>query len=618
LEPTKIGRKSAPSQLALTAVAVLACLYFGRDVLIPFALAVLITFLLSSPVGWLQRLKFGRVASVLIVLIITYAAAGALIWAGAKQLSAILEQLPEYQANIDRKIERIQSPMGSSRLSRAVSSIEAIKSDLTPGSNGGNQKDGPEKTGTARQDSSPAKSAPVPVEIVKPHEGIAASLGLASTSAARILAAILAVAVLTLFMLLRRGDLRDRIFRLFGRGRINIVTTAMDDAGGRVSRYLLTQFLINSTFGILMGVGLFFIGVPYSLFWGVLAAILRFIPYVGTLIAVACPFVMAVAVFAGWKQPLLTLALWGCVELVITCVLEPWLYAVRAGISSLAVLLSAAFWTMLWGPVGLVIATPLTVCLVVLGRHVPQLEFLYILFGDEPALAPEASYYQRLLAMNEDEAREVLDSYLKEKSLVDVYDSVLIPALSLAEQDRHDGTLDEARQKFVYQTTREMIEDLGEEASGEGRREAPQSHLSILSIPARDEADELAGLMLAQVLTQAGYAVQSIPVGFIREAMAEIVREKPDIVFVSAVPPFAISHARSICRRVTQKAPGAKPVIGLWGSELDKALLQERLGPGCLDYVANSLSQALLQVQKLDPEAASGDDRVKGVEVSTH
>jgi len=592
-------------------VAVLVCLYFGRDVLIPFALAVLITFLLSSPVSWLERLKLGRAASVLIVLTIAYAASGALIWAGAKQFSAILEKLPEYQANIDRKIERIQNPIGSSKLSRAVSNLEAITSELTPG-NGSNQKAG--QTSSPRQTSNPAKSVPVPVEIVKRQQGIAASLAQVSTSAARVAATILAVAVLTLFMLLRRGDLRDRIFRLFGRGRINIVTTAMDDAGQRVSRYLLTQFLMNTTFGALLGVGLYFIGVPYSFFWGVLGAVLRFIPYVGTLVAVACPFVVAVAVFPGWKQPVLTLALWGCVELAITSVLEPWLYAARAGISSLAVLLSAAFWTMLWGPVGLVIATPLTVCLVVLGRHVPQLEFLYILFGDEPALAPEASYYQRLLAMNEDEARELLDSHLKEKSLLEVYDGVVIPALSLIEQDRHDGTLDDDRQKFIYQTTREIIEDLGEEASAAKGGEEPPRELSILCVPARDEADELAGLMLAQVLGQAGYPVQVGAAGFVKDMLAMVAQEKPDVFFVSAVPPFAIGHARSICRRARQKAPGAKAVIGLWGSDVDMAVLRERLGPGCSDYIVSSLSQAVSQLSRLDPEAVREADQAKGAE----
>lgn len=622
MESTNRRRKPVPSQLALTAVAVLACLYFGREVLIPFALAVLITFVLSPLVSRLERLKLGRIASVFIVLTVTYAAAGALIWAGAEQFSSIIEGLPEYQANIHRKLEKIRNPMGSSKFSKAVSSLKAITTELNPDSSSYEKKKKLAETGNRRGELQRGATEPVPVEVVKPQAGVA-SIGVLNTSTlAHLGAALLAIAVLTLFMLLRRGDLRDRIFSLFGRGRINVVTTAMEDAGGRVSRYLLTQSLVNSTFGLLLGVGLYFIGVPYSLFWGVLAAILRFIPYVGTLIAVACPFVMAVAVFPGWKQPLFTLLLWAVVELLISAILEPWLYAARTGMSSLAILLSAAFWTVLWGPVGLVLATPLTVCLVVLGRHVPQLEFVYILFGDEPVLPPEASYYQRLLSMNEDEAREIVDERLKDKSLVEVYDSVLIPALSLVEQDRHDGTLDDQRQAFIYRTMREMIEDLPEETPAqESNTPAAHSGVSIVCVPARDEADELVGLMLSQVLERSGYQVRTIPLGFMKDMIAAIAHEKPDLVFVSAVPPFTISHARSICRRTRQKTGGVKTVIGLWGSNAEMSLLKERLGAGCSDYVVNSLAQAEMQMRSLYGDeqavaAASPEAEPVGAEAS--
>ena len=606
MPPTDRSRSPVSSQLVLTAIAILACLYFGREVFIPFALAVLISFLLSQPVSWLERLRLGRIASVFIVLTVTYAAAGALIWAGADQFSSILEKLPEYQANIHRKVERIRNPMASSKLSKAISSLKAMTSELNPNTTNYTKRKDLEASGLPRQKLKPGTTEPVPVEVVKPEEG-AGPFGMLDTALlARFTAALLAVAVLTLFMLLRRGDLRDRVFRLFGRGRINVVTTAMDDAEQRVSRYLLTQSLMNSAFGLSLGFGLYFIGVPYSLFWGVLAAILRFIPYVGTLIAGLCPFVMALAVFDGWKRPLIALALWAGVELIISSVIEPWIYATRTGISSLAILLSAAFWTVLWGPIGLVLATPLTVCLVVLGRHVQQLEFLYILFGDEPVLAPEASYYQRLLTSNEDEAREVLDDCLKEKSLVELYDSVLIPALSLIEHDRHKGTLDEERQKYIFQATREIVEDLPEELPADSENEKPRSDVSILCVPARDEADELVGVMLAQILGWSGYYVRVIPAGFVKDMLAAVVREKPDIVFISAVPPSTISHARSLCRRARQKVPQAKPVIGLWGAHDEIGALQERLGPGCSDYVVNSLAQAELQVRLLFPEAGEG------------
>ena len=558
--------------------------------LIPFTLALLITFLLAPPVSWLERMKLGRVASVFLVLAVTYAVAGALIWTGAEQLSSILEKLPEYQANIHRKIERIRNPVASSKLSRAISSLRSVTTELNP----------TEETSAdeLRHPKSRRKaSEPVPVKMVEPEEGIG-SLGVPSTlSVTHFATAIFAIGVLTLFMLLRRKDLRDRVFRLFGRSRIRIVTATMNDAGQRVSRYLLAHFLTNSVFGALLGTGLFFLGVPYPLFWGALAAVLRFIPYIGTLAAGVCPFILALAAQEGWKRPLLTLALWAGVELVISSILEPWLYAARAGISSLAILLSAAFWTALWGPIGLIVATPLTVCLVVLGRHIPQLEFLYILFGDEPALAPEARYYQRLLASDEDEARDVLLESLKTKSLIELYDSVLIPALSLVENDRHDGALDEEQEKFIYETTREIIEDLPEEVTAEQEQEPQHSPLSILCLPARDEADELVGLMLSQVLHQAGYEAKAIPAGFMKDMLAGVVREKPNIVFVSVVPPYAVSHARSICRRVHQRLPDIKAVVGLWRLKTEDMELQERLGPGCSENVVSSLSQAILQLQ---------------------
>lgn len=571
----------------MTALAVVAGLYFGREVLIPLTLALLITFLLAPPVSWLERLKLGRIASVFLVLAVTYAAAGALIWTGAEQLSSILEKLPEYQANIHRKIERIRNPVTSSKLSKAISSLKSVTTELNT------SKETPaDQLRHAKQKT----SEPVPVKVVEPDEGIG-SLGLPSTlSVTHFATALFAIGVLTLFMLLRRKDLRDRVFRLFGRSRIRIVTATMNDAGQRVSRYLLAQFLTNSAFGALLGTGLFFLGVPYSLFWGVLAAVLRFIPYIGTLAAGVCPFILALAVQEGWKRPLLTLALWAGVEFVISSILEPWLYAARAGISSLAILLSAAFWTALWGPIGLIVATPLTVCLIVLGRHIPQLEFLYILFGDEPALAPEARYYQRLLANDEDEARDVLLDSLRTKSLIELYDSVLIPALSLVENDRHDGTLDEEQEKFIYETTREIIEDLPEEVTTELEQEPQHSPLSTLCVPARDEADELVGLMLSQVLHQAGYNAKAIPAGFMKDMLAGVVREKPNIIFVSMVPPYAVSHARSICRRVRQRLPDIKAVAGLWGLKTEDVELQERLGPGCAEHVVSSLSQAVLQL----------------------
>ena len=270
------------------------------------------------------------------------------------------------------------------------------------------------------------------------------------------------VLIFTIFMLLKREDLRNRLLRLAGLGQLNLMTQALDDASGRVSRYLLMQFLVNAGFGALFGFGLYCIGVPYPALWGVVGGILRYVPYVGTLISATLPLALSLAVFDGWLRPLLVFLLVASLELIIANFVEPWLYGTRVGISSLALLVTAVFWTVLWGPAGLILSTPLTVCVVVLGRYFPQLSFLHTLLGDEPVLAPEAQIYQRLLAMDQLEAQAIVDEFLKGRPLVELYDLVLVPALSMAEQDRHKGAIDAAREEFLFLSINEMVVELSE------------------------------------------------------------------------------------------------------------------------------------------------------------
>ena len=588
--------------MMITAVSVVAGLYFGKEVLIPFALSVLLGFLLTPPVTWLERLRIGRVPSVVVILLITFSGAGTMAWVGAAQLSEIVSRLPEYQENIGRKIDAVGNSTGSG-IANAAASLRQIATQLSPANAAvENHRKAASNAGRTGRNAirEPQPATPVPVEVVKAQPSVLDSLGLIGSSIAHFCASAAATAILTLFILVKRGDLRNRLFRLFGKGRLNVMTTAMDDAATRVSRYLLTQSIINSTFGLLLGIGFFWIGLPYAAFWGVVAAFMRFVPYVGTLIAGSCPFVLSLAVFDGWTRPLLTLGVFALIEMITSGLVEPWMYATRTGISSLAILVSAAFWTVLWGPIGLVLSTPLTVLLVVLGRYIPQLEFLYILLGDEPVLPPEAWYYQRLLAMDEDEARDVAENYLKEKSASELYDSVLIPALSLAEQDRHENSLDPRRQRFIYQSTKELIEDIWERTKAESNGEtftqlgaAP----SVLCIPARDEADELVCLMLGQLLEHTGHPARAIPIGSVERMLAVLVESKPDVLVISALPPFAVSHARSLCRRVRQKFPDLKIVVGLWGASEEGKSTEDRLGPGCSDHVVHTLSQAEVQVR---------------------
>ncbi len=591
----------------ITAVAVIAALRLGKELVIPLTLAILLSFLLAHPAGWLEKLKLGRVLSVVIVLLVTVSAAGGMIWIGAQQLSDIVSRLPSYQENIQRKLQKVRNPAGS-EFARAIDSIRQIATELAPSNasaNQANQADGVRE----KANGAPAVT-PVPVQVVKEKPSVFDSFGMIGSSVASFFVMAAAVIILTLFILVRRGDLRNRLFRLFGQGRINVMTTAMDDVAARVSRYLLTQSLVNCTFGLLLGVGINIIGVPYAAFWGALGAVLRFIPYVGTLTAGLCPFLLSLAVFDGWKKPLLTLALFAVVELTMSSIVEPWLYATRTGISSLAVLFSAAFWTMLWGPIGLVVATPLTVLLFVLGRYVPHLEFLYILLGDEPVLPPHALYYQRLLAMDEDEARAVIDDYLKEHTALETYDSVLIPALSLAEQDRHANQLEEDRQRIISETTRELIEEIGE--NGAAQPEAAPftvpgaEQLKTVCAAARDEADEFVGVMATQILEQAGFLVNTIRAGFVEEVLEKVTQAAPDVLIISALPPFAINHARALCRRTRQRSPGVKVMIGLWGSSADAQNVKQRLGSGCPDYVVHSLQEMRLQLRLFVEQVQSG------------
>lgn len=406
--------------------------------------------------------------------------------------------------------------------------------------------------------------------------------------------------IFTLFILVKREDLRNRLLRLAGSGQLNVMTQAIDEASERLGRYLLLQFAVNAGYGLLFGLGLYFIGVPHALLWGIAAALLRFVPYIGSPIATAFPMAMASAVFPGWNQVGLTFLLFLILEISIANFIEPWLYGAHTGISSLAILVTAIFWGMLWGPVGLILSTPLTMCLILIGRYVPQLGFFYILFGDEPALSPHALYYQRLLALDDEEARQIADEYLNENPLGNFYDSVLIPALGLAEQDRHTNALDETRTKFIHQSTRELIEDLFEVADNRVPGAASSSSepgasrptgLRIVCIPARDEADEIVGIMITQLFGRTGHAAQTLPIGPVAKMLDQVEALCPDVVCVSALPPFAAGQARSVCKQLRKRFPQVKILLGMWAIPGGIARAQEKVGLGCADMIGTSLGQ---------------------------
>lgn len=570
----------------VVAVVAIATLYFARIVLIPFALALLFTFILTPVVKLLERAHFGRIPSALLVMLLAVGACGAVGWTVAKQFSQVVDQLPDYKANIRTKLTSLHWS-NHHALDNASQTMTEIGKDLAAAPTVQRSGDSTLTHPTLMRPTPEQK--PVPVEVVKPPalplESMQNVLGL--------LASTLIVLVFTVFMLIRREDLRNRLISLAGDRNLRIVTQALDDANARVSRYLLLQFVVNSCYGIFIGTCLHFIGLPGALLWGVIVGTLRFLPYIGPPLGGIMPLLLSLAVFGGWTRPLIVLGLFVFTELIVSNLIEPLVYGIHTGISSLAILVAAIFWTAIWGPIGLVLSTPLTVCLLVVGRHVPRLRFLQILLGDEPALTPDSRFYQRLLAMDHEEARQVLETHLEGKTLEELYDSVLIPALILAEQDRHGNRLEDANQKFICQSTRELIDEFWEPRSEEPAAAMESGELGELSralasragqsrkvvcLPARDEADEIVAIMLAQVLEMGGHQAQYVPLGTAAEMLAQVKEEKPDVVCISALPPFAIPHARALYAKLRAQDSNLRIIVGLWNFSDDPLKVNRRLG----------------------------------------
>jgi predicted PurR-regulated permease PerM len=597
---------SSRSSIFIALALAIATLYFGRQIFIPLALALVLSFLLNPLVGLFEKARLGRVPAVLVVLVLCFALTAGLGWMVAGQLLDITGHIRDYKANLEETFRSLRRP-ASGALGQATATVRELNKELAaaPGQTPNDAK------GVAR----PAR--PVPVQVTAPPSNLVEDLrALVGPLAAPAETAAIVI-IFTAFMLIKREDLRNRLIRLGGQGQLTLMTQALDDASRRLSRYLLLQFLVNAGYGALFGLGLYFIAVPHALLWGILAALLRLVPYVGTLIATAFPVAMALAVFPGWNHALLICGLYLLLELLVANIIEPWLYGAHTGISSLAILVATVFWSMLWGPVGLILSTPLTVCLVLLGRYVPQLSFLEILLGDEPALRPEELFYQRLLATDQDEARNIVEIELKEKSLESLYETVLIPALRLAEEDRHMDAFGERTSEFIYQSTRELIDDVGDRivrqdadnkvTESSDRSDRRLLERKIVCVPARDDADELVGMMFSQVLRQAGYGATYLAIGSVDEMLERVGKGDYRIALVSALPPFAVGQARSLCKRLRSRFPDLVIVIGLWEFAGGVLKAQERVGASCANAVATSLSEGLLQIRRLSDISAPSE-----------
>lgn len=585
----------------LSVVLVVAVLYFARDIFIPIALAILFSFLLAPLVMRLQHWGWWRVPSIIVVVALSFvvmAVIGALM---TSQLTDLGHKLPEYQHNIHQKLQSIRDSskgvMG--RFSRLVRNFsEELK---PPAATPGDQK-------------------PVPVEIrqgeFSPLQIVPKVLG----SIIGILLTAVIVIVFVIFMLLQQEDLRDRVIRLVGWRQLNLTTKALDEAGQRVSRYLLAQLVVNAAFGILAGVALYFLGVPNPILWAVFAALLRYIPYLGIWIAAILPAVVVFAIEPSWLKPLAVFGIYGGIDLLMYNFVEPIVYGNTTGLTPLAILIAAVFWAWLWGPVGLLLATPLTVCLAVLGRYVPSLRFLGVLLSDEEVLTPEKRFYQRLLAADVEEAVEVAEQFLKGKSLEELYDAVIVPALGLAEEDCLAGRLDDDQREFVFHNARLLVEDIaprmqdiingenGAKDHEDQRASLRNSVLSqdprVLSLPARGEADEVAALMLAQLLAVRGIHAKPISAeALASERLEEAGAEKIEVVCVSTVVPDGCLHVRYLCKRLREQFPNLRIVAALL-IRGDAREIRRRELSASVNEVAGTLSDAANQTQALVPARA--------------
>ncbi|GJD60961.1 AI-2E family transporter [Methylobacterium frigidaeris] len=595
----------------LLVLAIGAILSLGRDVLMPITLAVLLSFVLAPAVRGLQRRRLPRSLAVLVVVLATFAGIGGLGLLIANEASQLASDLPRYTVTMREKIGALRAQAGGgATLERLFQAVQDLSQDLQP------------QEAKAKGGASSDAEKPMLVEVREPKAGLVSTLGSVVAPVLHPLATVGLILLFTLFFLAQREDLRNRAIRLAGSGDLRATTAAMDDAVARLSRFFLAQAGLNLAFGVVIAVGLWLIGVPSPILWGVLAAILRFVPYIGAVIGMAFPLLLAAAVDPGWSMLIATIVLFAVVEPIAGHVVEPLLYGHSTGLSPVAVILAATLWTFLWGPVGLVLATPITVCLVVLGRHVERLAFLDVMLGDRPALAPSEIFYQRMLAGDPLEAIDKARQVLKERALATYYDEIALGGLRLAQNDRASGALAADRQQAVGRAIESVVTTLGtlpvrkgasavrsaeieaavaalgpdrastaivrrpEDLSPAWRGPAP-----VLVVAARGPFDAAAAGMLAQVLGHHGLSARTTSQDALNKG------ERPEtegvaLVCLSYIEPISTSHIRLAARLARRAIPGVRVMVAIW-RERDPAGRDRLRRATSADILVTTISDAL-------------------------
>ena len=568
------------------AALVVAVLYVGRAVLVPVALAVLLAFVLAPVVVALQR-SVGRVLAVAVVVVLTLSLLGAVVWTLGGQIGALAHELPRHRDTIRQRIVALRGASRGGAVEKVQETVKDIKETM---------------------------AGPVDRRAVVTAKDPSADLWDLSTAFGPLVDALATtslVVLLAVFMLLERQELRNRVIRLAGVANVGRTTKALDEAAGRISRYLLTQSIINGIYGLGVGLGLYFIGVPHALLWAFLGALLRFVPYVGPWIAALAPLALSLAAFSGWTRPGLVAALFVMLELFMNFVLETMLYAGAAGVSAVGLLVAIAFWTWLWGSAGLLMATPLTVCLVVLSRHVPGMRFLATLLGDEPALSADAAFYQRLLAGDRDEAAEIVEAHLGASADPEtVYDALLLPALAYARRDAAE--LAQEQQEEVLRGTTAILDDVAPIAPGPNGadREGPRA-ARVLAYPAGGHADEIALAMLQRLLDGGPLALEVTSARLLSSEVVAAVRERHlAAVCIVTVPPGGLLHARYLCKKLRAAFPDLKILVGRWGPPGLGGDGTETLVAGGADAVGATIMATRDQLGQLVPPLVSAPPTV--------
>lgn len=583
-----------------TVVLVVIALYFGKPVLMPLALATLLTFLLNPAVSALCRVGMRLSFSVAVVVVLVFSLLGAMIWGFGSQMTSLAAELPDYKQNIREKIVDLKNAGSGSSWQRVRQTWRELRGEIRTLEHAAtNNAPKTAEAAAAVTNAPPPEPEPVPV-VVRGQStptvwnistGLGPLAGVAATAAL--------VVVLVVFMLLRGRELRNRLILLFGQNRIPTTTRALDEAAERISRYLLMQTLINSSFGLAVGVGLYFIGLPYALMWGFVAALLRFIPYVGPWLGAAMPILLSLAIFPGWLHPLIVLGMFLVFEMISNMLMEPMLYGSTAGVSEVALIVAVAFWTWIWGPIGLALATPLTVCLVVLGKHVPGLSILPLIMGDTPVMSPPVQFYQRLLAMDEQEANEIAKDFRAKHELIELFDELLLPALVSAKRDYKNHEFTDENLEFIVETTEKLIA----KHTPPPRTDLDGQCLAVLGVPVEDTIDELIMRMLGIVLppTISLRVVSSQALS--GEVLEELDQEAPALVCIGAALSAGTAEMRYLSKRLRTKYPSLPVIIGRWGLSSARRKHELALGAGVKDVVTtlSNARNAVVQYSQLAP-----------------